>query len=336
MSRKSSLGVIARLVGFILTIGVLDRLVDWKQVFAQVFSVPAAVLAICVLFALLRVWISGVRWRLLNPDQDREISPRSYFRYMMISATFNLFLPGALGGDIARSLMLYNTDSPKRFTHILSIAADRYVGMVSILTVGLVAILCLPAESRRVEYLAIILIFFVMMVCGVWIVTSESLPKLTRRVLVDGGRARRLILNLHDRVRSVMEFYLHEKGRVAGAFALCLPIHLITFGILYAFALSDKIPISFLTLSAVFSIIWVVSAIPISISGLGLRELSFVYLLSLQGVTAEVATALSLQYFGINVLIGVLGAPLLWFSPPPQATVASDLASRTGAGNPQK
>ncbi len=328
MSRKSFLVFVGRLVGLAIMLIAVDQLVDWELVLDQVFSVPISLLAVCVLLALVRVWISGVRWRLLNPDPGAEISSWGYFRYMMISATFNLFLPGALGGDIARSFMLYRTDSPARVTHILSIAADRYVGLVSILAVGLVAILFLPADSGRAEYVTIILAVLAVVVCGGWIVTSEFLPKLMRRALADEGRAQRFIVNLRNRLLSVMDFYRHEKGRVAGAFALCLPIHLITFAILYAFAVSGEIRISFLALSAACSIVWVVAAIPISISGLGLRELSFVYLLSLQGISAEAATALSLQHFGINVLIGVLGAPLLYFSPPPPATMGS--GSRTG------
>jgi uncharacterized protein (TIRG00374 family) len=333
-TRTSPLGVIVRLLGFIVTIGLLDQLVDWEQVFAQVFIVPAGVFTICVLLALLRVWITGVRWRLMNPDRGGEISSWSYFRFMMISATCNLFLPGALGGDIARSFILYNSDSPSRFTHILSIAADRYVGLLSILILGLVAILALPAISGRAEYLTVTLFFITTIIGGTWALISELLPRLARRLLPDSSRARRLVLDLHDRMTRALEFYRDEKGHVAGAFALCLPIHLISFGILYVFAFYDGIEISFLTLASVSSLVWVISAIPISISGLGLRELSFVYLLSLQGVTAEAATALSLQFFAISVVIGVLGAPLLWSTPSLKVTTAAGRTPGTGANTP--
>jgi hypothetical protein len=53
--------------------------------------------------------------------------------------------------------------------------------------------------------------------------------------------------------------------------------------------------------------------IPISISGLGVREGSFVILLGLIGVRSEIATSLSLAWF-FSVFIGSLPGLAIYFA----------------------
>ena len=95
---KNRTGLIIRLIGLILALRILSDLVDWRQVWDHIIQLPLTVVAICLILSIFRLWVSAFRWQLLNPDPNRELSSRVYFRYMLISATFNLFLPGALGG----------------------------------------------------------------------------------------------------------------------------------------------------------------------------------------------------------------------------------------------
>jgi uncharacterized membrane protein YbhN (UPF0104 family) len=61
-------------------------------------------------------------------------------------------------------------------------------------------------------------------------------------------------------------------------------------------------------------IIWIIITIPISLSGLGLREGAFVFFFSQVGVTPSDAVAISLLYYSYNVVIGVAGGLILLYS----------------------
>jgi uncharacterized membrane protein YbhN (UPF0104 family) len=57
-------------------------------------------------------------------------------------------------------------------------------------------------------------------------------------------------------------------------------------------------------------IIWVILAIPISIGGLGVRETVFAFFFTQVGMTTTDAFALSLLYYSLSVIAGILGASL--------------------------
>ena len=58
-------------------------------------------------------------------------------------------------------------------------------------------------------------------------------------------------------------------------------------------------------------LIWVIVTVPVSISGLGLREGAFAFFFTQVGVSSADAVAMSLLYYFYNVIVGGLGGILL-------------------------
>jgi len=61
-------------------------------------------------------------------------------------------------------------------------------------------------------------------------------------------------------------------------------------------------------------IIWIIMTIPISVSGLGVREGAFIFFFSQVGVTNSDAIAISLLYYSYNVIVGIIGGLLLLYT----------------------
>ena len=61
-------------------------------------------------------------------------------------------------------------------------------------------------------------------------------------------------------------------------------------------------------------LIYVIQMVPISISGIGVRENSFVFFFSLVEVEPAKALTLSLVYFSIFIILGMLGGVVTMFS----------------------
>ena len=84
----------------------------------------------------------------------------------------------------------------------------------------------------------------------------------------------------------------------------------------YLIALALRLPLSYAYAAFCVSIASLLALLPISISGLGVRDATFLALLLPLGVTAELAISYSLLILLVfNVFGGALGA-IAWFSKP--------------------
>jgi len=87
----------------------------------------------------------------------------------------------------------------------------------------------------------------------------------------------------------------------------------------YLIVLSMDLKISFLTITSFMAISNLISFIPISISGLGTRDATLIYLFSLESVGSETAVIYSLLVFITFFVIGALIGLGAWFIKPIKA-----------------
>jgi hypothetical protein len=92
---------------------------------------------------------------------------------------------------------------------------------------------------------------------------------------------------------------------VALLMSLFLQVTYIACVYLIGIALGMEVPFRFYLSS--IPLIWIITMIPVSISGIGLREGGFVFFFSMIGVKSEKSIALSLLVFSQMVLIGLIG-----------------------------
>jgi uncharacterized membrane protein YbhN (UPF0104 family) len=111
---------------------------------------------------------------------------------------------------------------------------------------------------------------------------------------------------------------------------------MVVFGV-WLVSRSLEIHLSFAVLAAILPLVLLVSALPISIGGLGVREWSYVVLLNRVGVGATDATILSLAAAVANVVAGLPGAVMLLVRPasetiPPASSRRSSESDRALRG----
>lgn len=215
----------------------------------------------------------------------------------MIGSFFNTILPGIIGGDAVKAYYLYReTGNPG--ISMASVFMDRYIGFISIM---LIALMALPfgffyIKDTELEYLfpGIILAF----IAGSFVFFR---------------------LRIGERFKFFREFYsffdaYRDFNRSANillkSLLLSATIQLMNMVAVYILSLGAGIELSFLPILLFIPFIVTVSMIPISISGLGVREGAFVILFGKAGVRPEAAITLSLLWF-FSVVVGSL--PGLFF-----------------------
>jgi uncharacterized membrane protein YbhN (UPF0104 family) len=159
---------------------------------------------------------------------------------------------------------------------------DRYLGYVSLMIIGMAAYPFALRFFGESVYRWVMPVIFVAFIVG--------------SILFFG-------LQIGRRFKTVSEFYEYfvslktRKDVIAKAVVISIGVQATGFiaVAILASAMGEKIPI--LLLFVCLPIIITITSLPISISGLGVREGSFVLLLGLIGIKPAVATSLSLSWF---------------------------------------
>jgi uncharacterized membrane protein YbhN (UPF0104 family) len=232
--------------------------------------------------------VSTWRWKLLLPEQFRF---RRLFSLYMIGSFFNSFLPGVIGGDAVKAYYL-NKDAKKISLTLASVFMDRYFGYASLMIIGISAFPFAAGYFGKTVYRWLMPLIFVVFVAASILFFRLKL-----------GRK-------FGSVGEIYDYFGRLKARkdvIVKALLLSFVVQLLNFlmVIILALAMGENIPL--VPLFVFLPIIITVTTIPISMSGLGVREGSFVLLLGLLGVRPAVATSLSLSWFFANFLGGLPG-----------------------------
>ena len=259
-----------------------------RQVAGTLKGISLASFSSAVVLCIFAQFVSTIRWKLFLPE---GLNLKRLFSLYMIGSFFNTFLPGVIGGDAVKAFYLYR-ETGKANISFASIFMDRYLGLVVLI---LICTLAFPFgyqyfQGSRIEWLLpiIVISFFV------------------ASLLVFG-------LRLGQRVRFLSEFYHYfhsyrnEKNIIAKGLVLSAIVQLsgIASVSILSGGLGQHIP--FLAFLMFIPLIILFAMIPISISGLGIREGAFVLFFGLIGVKPEVATAISLSWFITMSAAGIWG-----------------------------
>jgi len=309
-----SLGVWLRLLVMLITGGVVYHLVDWKNVWQGLSDLTATTLVLGVGVCVGRSGLQGWRWKWLNSDRAGSFSIWNYVVYILSGNTFNLVMPGGLGGDFVRSVLVYKHAEGKKAENVLSVWTDRLLGLFSILCIGAVAGIFTTELPNRRNYLLLVgallggfILLFVLVVHDGWL---SWLERRLKRCCKTG----QVVCSFLNTIHSAVQYYRQSPSSILKALVICIPIHLCSFLVFYLVMTALGAGLNFLQGVTVASVLWVILAVPVSISGFGVRELTLVYLLAPYGVSASLATAISFGYFAVAVALGVVGIPFVYLA----------------------
>jgi len=313
---KKRIFLIVRIAVLIICIIYLVYTVDLRTLIDEVLNkLPVWILGLSVLLSVFTLWLNGIRWKIANTDIDNRLSNWDYFRYMMISSSFKLVMPGVLGGDIVKAFWVGSDLEFGRTRNILSILFDRVIGMFSIIILGSLAFSLSPffPIKSKIAVWIILVVIFISTYAIVWFLKKESFklkinnwnPKKSFSVKIKNS-----ILISHD----IVLIYIKKPRIIFIMLLLSFIMHSCSFSMSYLIASFLGIDLSFLDISAVSSLTWLITTIPISISGIGVREISYIKILGYYGISNEAATGLSLYIFLVIVITSIIGFPFVLLS----------------------
>ena len=247
--------------------------------------------------------LSAYKWQVLARPLGFNQPLRVFAVYYFVGMYLNLLAPSTVLGDLARGLLLASNGGSIGLA-LQSVLADRLSGMLMLLWVSAVGFLLFGPTVLPPALCYGVIATACLMAVGWWL-----LPQLVACL----GSPRRRLRQLAEqalapyRTRGAAVF-----GRACG---LAFVFHLfqLTLQVLLAHALSLSVPFWYLMLF--IPLVHMLSALPLSFGGAGVREGGYVVFLAFIGIGRNEAVAFGLLWTALVFGAGLVGGLILLVSP---------------------
>jgi len=225
------------------------------------------------LFILSKI-IAAYRLNLFFRSISLKLSDRFNIKLYLLGMFYNLFLPGGVGGDGYKIFYLSKKFSIKKRKVFWSVLFDRISGVISLLVLIIIFSYFITINvSSPYKFFIWILIPVVLFIF------IQILKKYFPQFNV-------IFWNT----------FIHSLA-VQSAQVICALLILVSIG-------TPDMVMNYLFLFLISSI---VAMLPISIGGMGLRELTFLYGAGILKLNVEISVALSLMFYLISVFVSLFG-----------------------------
>ena len=246
------------------------------------------------------------RWRLLLAEAGVRVPFLLTVRQYFIGTFLNNFLPSTVGGDVGKVYFL-GRDHGYRVV-MASVVLDRMLGLAMLAMWATVALWLFQMPSPVLAAARLAVTGIAALLAAILIVTGTGTGGLAARVAWLGPRGVALAEHLQQ-FRIDMAVSLRSPLLMLQA-ALAVIVYALAAGAVYVVFIriqTGTAPPLMMTTGVVMATA-VLSNIPVSLNGLGLREQLHALLLAPLGVPREVAVAVSLLFFGHLLVSSLFGA----------------------------
>lgn len=324
MTRQQAGNLLKFAVGFGLIVFLFTRLEDPAALWAQIAAANKALLLLGTLCYAGAVALGGVKWGLLLRAVGIPVSMRRLLSYQWQAEFFNNFLPGQVGGDVARGYALA-VDTRRTADAAASVLIDRFIGLLVFMLFAAVATSAMmlfgrpdgtPFSPEQTAWLRLIeagtIAVSLLLLGAVLVLVSRRLKALVERLLAR--------LPLHARTvpvwqKAAVAFDAYrDHGWTLVWVALCSAVIVVLTSVniwLIARAIQPG-GISLLEVLVVNPIIvFVALALPLAPGGLGVRQGAFALTFLLVGAGSQLGFAVGLLQQALGYIVSIPGG-IVW------------------------
>ncbi|WP_456434488.1 lysylphosphatidylglycerol synthase transmembrane domain-containing protein [Thermosulfuriphilus sp.] len=292
---KLRAGLIFRTLVSLGTVVWLIHQIDLRTLGRALKGFPPHLFALAALVFILAQVLSTRRWQVLASSLRIRAPYGLLLRYYFVGSYFNLLMPGAIGGDVIKAYLLSKGQEGKlRISY--SIVGDRGFGLGAILGLSLGGFLLkpdiVPAAGRWPLFL---------------VLAGGNLIFLAAPLL--SSIIRRLFPSFPE------DIFAFWRNRLVflEAYLLSVLVQLLVITFHWMLGKGLGLPYGFGFYLVVVPLISVASSLPLSISGIGIREGGFAFFLKHLGENPALGVALGILAFGVSLVVGAIGGIVYLF-----------------------
>lgn len=272
-------------------------------------------LALLFLVSFILIWISCVKWRLFLRASGSDAALSRLMELYVLGYFVNLFSPSTLGGDAVRSYKL-GKDLGNQADSFSATFLERFTGLVAMAVLALIFVG--REELKGFEWAVYIFagaIFFLSAIIFSNIgfdLFQTSMVAISRLILSD-----KYIVKLEALLIKIKKAASYAHGNNS----LILKALVLSFIFHFVAVINTKVAAnalgwwdaSFAGLFVVVPLVLIISAIPLTPSGIGIQEGAFTFLLHRLGATREQALGVALLLRAKTIVLGIIGG-MIWLA----------------------
>lgn len=242
--------------------------------------------------------MSAFRWWLIGRSVGLRESLAAYVRFYFIGMFFMFFGPSTLGGDFVRGLYLAEGGG-RRARAFNSVVFDRLNGLVILVAIGAASFVLFPRYRELSPKFT--LMFWVTLAFGSALLVGWMLaPRLVRWFFAPDHRIRRF-------VEGDLGPFWSDRFMLVAASTVSFFFHLVQIAAQWVVSRALGIEVPFSYICVFHPLVSALASIPITFSGIGLRETGYLFFLTQIGVDPPSAVAYGSLWLLVIVANSVIG-----------------------------
>lgn len=305
MQAKNKIVFCGRTILSLALLFYLTTILDWERIKYILPKLHLEFIWQAFFLVLLSILCMATRWSLLLKQLNVGQGIFESWRYYIISMFYGIILPGVIGGDVVRlSLSITKHGMDKRTIITASVIFERVCGFMVILLIASVTALLVPSLLRSEQAITNLIyasslstiicfaLFFGILKVGPkrWFSSKKFQYRLIHSTHLLLGKFRNLSVKALSSIL-ILSFLAHLLD-IIGSYFLARALH---------------IDLSFFLFLVIIPLVYVLTALPISLAGLGVREGVLTFLLMKVGVIASDAVLFAFLIYLNRITVALIG-----------------------------
>ncbi|HEY2931649.1 MAG TPA: lysylphosphatidylglycerol synthase transmembrane domain-containing protein [Acidobacteriota bacterium] len=282
--------------------------IDWPEFRRTLSHANVFWLAAALAFHYISYFWSVERWKVILENFRIRAPFGKLVRLTFIGGFFNLFLPSMVGGDFFRAFFLARDEGERLTTTLTSTILDRSAGFVALLTIGTIS-----AGMRSVSIRGVSLFPSVAALTGAFFLANVAVFSETVHLWLDGLLRRRGMARSVERLDAVadgLKTLSRNGSALFKSLFISFGVQFLSVVIVWCIGRALHVDVPFIYFLIFVPIISIITMIPLTINGIGLREGSFYLLFSQVGMSRESCVSMGLLFYLVMVLTALPGGLL--------------------------
>lgn len=285
----------------VLFLSLILKVTDFNSLKSVVSSLHPVYVVLVIFSYLFGQVFSAIKWWIIARSAGINVNFGTAFRAYFTGMFVNVLGVGTVGGDVTRGILIAEGNNSKTIG-IASVVADRLHGLAVLAMIGLSAILFFGSLDLDPIFTYLLALFAFGVIVG-WFVG----PSLLLRFLPSESK-------FTKKVKEVSEVFPREKKVVITITLISTFFHLLQIFThkLMGYSVGIDLPLSYLLVACPFANI--VSTLPISWQGLGVRENAYKFFFVNSGIlTNAQAVTFGAIWFLAMTISGCFGGLVVAF-----------------------
>ena len=302
MQKSKPIAKYLKLLFTIILLFLVFKSVDISKIRHHLKAIDLISLSLLLLVCWAGQMLCSERWRIIAASLNLKGRYWNFVQMYFTGMFFNIGLPSLVGGDIVKAYLVSHVNAKPFRIGLASVLQDRAAGLISLLFCGSLAILICPISWRGVRLWIVYL--------GIWMVIAAVLL-----LIVKGGKlyhrnhpsqGRTLVQKILNTIAEFHQALILSRLSPSGALRIILGLW-----VFHRVTVAAGHHIGIIPFSALFPLVTIATMLPITISGIGVREWVYVEALALLGIPRDQGLVISLATSALLLVCNLIGVIFL-------------------------